>query len=156
MSENVVEVSDYLRDQLILLHTSFKSSEELFTAVNAKAEAGGFVTDQFLPKIIKREATFPTGLQLEKRGVAIPHTDADTIKKEFVAVIVNDEPINFSRMDDPEQKVGAKLVFVLGLNKPHAQLDMLQALMAIIQDDSLITEIESANSNETIHQLLSK
>ncbi|VDG20876.1 galactitol PTS, EIIA [Lactobacillus plantarum JDM1] [Lactiplantibacillus mudanjiangensis] len=156
MSENVVEVSDYLRDQLILLHTSFKSSEELFTAVNAKAEADGFVTDQFLPKIIKREATFPTGLQLEKRGVAIPHTDADTIKKEFVAVIVNDEPINFSRMDDPEQKVGAKLVFVLGLNKPHAQLDMLQALMAIIQDDSLIAEIESANSNETIHQLLSK
>lgn len=156
MSENVVEVSDYLRDQLILLHTSFKSSEELFTAVNAKAEADGFVTDQFLPKIIKREATFPTGLQLEKRGVAIPHTDADTIKKEFVAVIVNDEPINFSRMDDPEQKVGAKLVFVLGLNKPHAQLDMLQALMAIIQDDSLIAGIESANSNETIHQLLSK
>lgn len=156
MSENVVEVSDYLRDQLILLHTSFKSSEELFTAVNAKAEADGFVTDQFLPKIIKREATFPTGLQLEKRGVAIPHTDADNIKKEFVAVIVNDEPINFSRMDDPEQKVGAKLVFVLGLNKPHAQLDMLQALMAIIQDDSLIAEIESANSNETIHQLLSK
>ncbi|MFC6181358.1 PTS sugar transporter subunit IIA [Lactiplantibacillus daowaiensis] len=156
MSENTVEVSDYLRDQLILLHTSFKSSKELFTAVNAKAEADGFVTDQFLPKIIKREATFPTGLQLEKRGVAIPHTDADTIKKEFVAVIVNDDPVDFSRMDDPEQQVGAKLVFVLGLNQPHAQLDMLQALMAIIQDDALIAQIESADSKGTVHQLLSK
>ncbi|WP_158179054.1 PTS sugar transporter subunit IIA, partial [Lactiplantibacillus plantarum] len=84
------------------------------------------------PKIIKRESTFPTGLQLEHRGVAIPHTDADTINKEFVAVVVNDAPIAFSRMDDPEQKVDAKLVFVLGLNKPHAQLEMLQALMGII------------------------
>lgn len=156
MTENVVEVSDYLRDQLILLHTSFKTSKELFTAVNAEAQADGFVTDQFLPKIIKREATFPTGLQLENRGVAIPHTDADTIQKEFVAVIVNDEPIEFSRMDDPEQKVGAKLVFVLGLNKPHAQLDMLQALMAIIQDDKLIAQIENADTKESIHTLLSK
>lgn len=156
MSENLVEVSDYLRDQLILLHTSFKSSKELFTAVNAKAEENGFVTDQFLPKILKREATFPTGLQLENRGVAIPHTDADTIKKEFVAVIVNDDPVEFSRMDDPEQKVGAKLVFVLGLNKPHAQLDMLQALMSVIQDDSLVDRLEKVENADQVKQLLSK
>ncbi|WP_368296625.1 PTS sugar transporter subunit IIA, partial [Lactiplantibacillus plantarum] len=112
--------------------------------------------DQFLPKIIKRESTFPTGLQLEHRGVAIPHTDADTINKEFVAVVVNDAPIAFSRMDDPEQKVDAKLVFVLGLNKPHAQLEMLQALMGIIQDDSLVNSLENAENFNQIHQLLSK
>ncbi|MEL5725275.1 PTS sugar transporter subunit IIA, partial [Lactiplantibacillus pentosus] len=88
MSENLVEVSDYLRDQLIFLHTSFKTSSDLFTAINKAAQENGFVTDQFLPKIIKREATFPTGLQLEHRGVAIPHTDADTINKEFVAVVI--------------------------------------------------------------------
>lgn len=156
MSENLVEVSDYLRDQLIFLHTSFKTSKELFTAINAKVQENGFVTDQFLPKIIKRESTFPTGLQLEHRGVAIPHTDADTINKEFVAVVVNDAPIAFSRMDDPEQKVDAKLVFVLGLNKPHAQLEMLQALMGIIQDDSLVNSLENAENFNQIHQLLSK
>ncbi|AYJ43322.1 MULTISPECIES: PTS sugar transporter subunit IIA [Lactiplantibacillus] len=155
MSENLVEVSDYLRDQLIFLHTSFKTSSDLFTAINKAAQENGFVTDQFLPKIIKREATFPTGLQLEHRGVAIPHTDADTINKEFVAVVINDEPIEFSRMDDPDQTVGAKLVFVLGLNKPHAQLDMLQALMGIIQDNELVNSLENANDADQIHQLLS-
>ncbi|MBQ0834975.1 PTS sugar transporter subunit IIA [Lactiplantibacillus pentosus] len=155
MSENLVEVSDYLRDQLIFLHTSFKTSSDLFTAINKAAQENGFVTDQFLPKIIKREATFPTGLQLEHRGVAIPHTDADTINKEFVAVVINDEPIEFSRMDDPDQTVSAKLVFVLGLNKPHAQLDMLQALMGIIQDNELVNSLENANDADQIHQLLS-
>lgn len=155
MSENLVEVSDYLRDQLIFLHTSFKTSSDLFTAINKAAQENGFVTDQFLPKIIKREATFPTGLQLEHRGVAIPHTDADTINKEFVAVVINDEPIEFSRMDDPDQTVGAKLVFVLGLNKPHAQLDMLQALMGIIQDNELVNSLENAKDADQIHQLLS-
>lgn len=156
MSENVVEVSDYLRDQLIFLHTSFKTSKELFESISETAKQNGFVTDQFLPKIVKREATFPTGLQLEKRGVAIPHTDADTIKKEFVAVVVNDDPIKFSRMDDPDQQVDAKLVFVLGLNKPHAQLEMLQALMSVIQDDSLVGKLESATDKNQVHDLLSK
>jgi len=155
-SDSTVEVSDYLRDQLIFLHTSFKTTEELFTSVNEVAKENGFVTDEFLPKIIKREATFPTGLQLEHRGVAIPHTDADTIKKEFVAVVVNDTPVKFSRMDDPEQTVDAKLAFVLGLNKPHAQLEMLQALMAIIQDDSLIQQLEEVSTTEQVHDLLSK
>ncbi|MFC6165009.1 PTS sugar transporter subunit IIA [Lactiplantibacillus dongliensis] len=155
-SDSTVEVSDYLRDQLIFLHTSFKTTEELFTSVNEVAKENGFVTDEFLPKIIKREATFPTGLQLEHRGVAIPHTDADTIKKEFVAVVVNDAPVKFNRMDDPEQTVDAKLAFVLGLNKPHAQLEMLQALMAIIQDDSLVQQLEEVSTVEQVHNLLSK
>ena len=71
-------------------------------------------------------------------------------------MVVNDAPIAFSRMDDPEQKVDAKLVFVLGLNKPHAQLEMLQALMGIIQDDSLVNSLENAENFNQIHQLLSK
>jgi len=72
LSDDLVEVSDYLRAPLTLLHTTFKTSKELFTVINATALENDFVTDQFLPKIIKREATFPTGLQLEHRGIAIP------------------------------------------------------------------------------------
>ncbi|VDG22607.1 PTS sugar transporter subunit IIA [Lactiplantibacillus mudanjiangensis] len=155
-ANSTVEVSDYLRDQLIFLHKSFETTEALFTEVNNEARTNGFVTDEFLPKIMGREAMFPTGLQLEHRGVAIPHTDADTIKKEFVAVVVNDEPVKFHRMDDPDQTVNAKLVFVLGLNKPHAQLEMLQSLMAIIQDDALVEKLENVDSISEVHKLLSK
>ena len=154
VSKKNVQVSDYLRDKLIFLHTNFKNSHELFKGVNEVAKQNGYVTEDFLPKIIKRESTFPTGLQLEKCGVAIPHTDADTIRKEFVSVIVNESPIRFKRMDDPTQEVDDKLVFVLGLNRPHAQLEMLQALMSIIQDASLVDKLEHANTNADIYDLL--
>ncbi|MCT3276966.1 PTS sugar transporter subunit IIA [Lactiplantibacillus pentosus] len=150
-----VKVSDYLQDELIFLRADFKTSEDLFKGIDAVAKAKGYVTGDFLPKIIKRESTFPTGLQLEKRGVAIPHTDADTIRKEFVSVIVNNSPICFKRMDDPNEEVNAKVVFVLGLNKPHAQLEMLQALMSIIQDDSLVCGIENAVNNSDVYKFLS-
>lgn len=149
-----IKVSDYLVDSMIFLHQSFKSTDELFEAVAAKAEAEGLVTDQFLPKIKAREATFPTGLQLETRGVAIPHTDADTIKKEFVAVVTNESGIPFKRMDDPETETDVKVAFALGLNQPHAQLDMLQALMATIQDNSVLDNLENASSKADIHNAL--
>lgn len=155
LSDNTtLKVSDYLREPLILLNTNFNSTDELFNGVNDIAFAEGFVTDQFLPKIKAREATFPTGLQLEDRGVAIPHTDADTINKEFVAVVVNQQPISFKRMDDPDSTTPVKVAFVLGLNQPHAQLEMLQSLMGIIQDSSILDKLEAATDQKDIQQIL--
>jgi galactitol PTS system EIIA component len=156
LSENLVEVSDYLRDQLIFLHTSFKTSKELFTAINAKAQENGFVTDQFLPKIIKREATFPTGLQLEHR-VWLSHilTQIRSTKNllPWLLMMIQSHLVGWMTQN---KRFAAKLVFVLGLNKPHAQLDMLQALMSIIQDDELVNSLENADNANQIHQLLSR
>ena len=108
----------------------------------------------FLEKIIKREETFPTGLQLENNGVAIPHTDADTIEKEFVAVItLEDKGVPFKRMDDPNEEVEAKVVFVLGLNQPHQQLEMLQSLMAFIQDNEKLKQLETAQTVDDVKEV---
>ncbi|QVI34609.1 PTS sugar transporter subunit IIA [Lacticaseibacillus chiayiensis] len=154
MAEKTVKVSDFLNDKLIFLNQTFKSADELFDKVAEFAERSQMVNESFLPKIKEREATFPTGLELEDRGVAIPHTDADTIKQEFVAVITNKDGIPFKRMDDPNQLVSAKIVFVLGLNQPHAQLEMLQALMSVIQDRSVLDQIQSATSANEIKEIL--
>lgn len=155
MSDNTtLKVSDYLREPLIMLDANFNNTNELFNGVNDIALAEGYVTDQFLPKIKAREVAFPTGLQLEERGVAIPHTDADTVKKEFVAVIINQQPISFKRMDDPETTTLVKIAFVLGLNKPHAQLEMLQSLMGIIQDSSILDKLETATKKQDIKRIL--
>lgn len=154
MAEDKIKISSYLNQKMIFLNQDFKSTDELFETVAKKAESEGFVTDSFLPKIKERESTFPTGLQLETRGVAIPHTDADTIKKEFIAVITDQKGVPFKRMDDPESDVSAKVIFVLGLNKPHAQLEMLQTLMATIQDDALLDKVEKAFTTDEIFGIL--
>lgn len=153
-AEKTVKVSEFLDDKMIFLHTDFASSNDLFDYVGKKALQNDFVTDKFLPRIKDREGTFPTGLQLETRGVAIPHTDAETIKKEFVAIVVNDKPIDFKRMDDPETAVKVQIVFVLGLNQPHAQLEMLQALMEIIQDNKILDQLGAVTDKNEVKNLL--
>ncbi|WP_353989504.1 PTS sugar transporter subunit IIA [Pediococcus argentinicus] len=154
MSESEIKVADYLNTKMTLLSTDFSNNEELFEQIAKIGLDNNYVTEDFLPKIKKREQEFPTGLQLEKQGVAIPHTDADTIKHEFVAVITNKNPIGFKRMDDPSEEVKAQVIFVLGLNMPHAQLEMLQALMSIIQNNDLLDSVKAASSFEEVQQLL--
>ena len=146
------QVREHLKKELIFPNQKFATTDDLFTSIANQAENLGYVNDQFLVKIKKREAQFPTGLQLAEQGVAIPHTDADTIKKEFIAVITNSNT-QFKRMDDPSQTVTANAVFVLGLNQPHAQLQLLQSLMALFQDNEFLNQVESAKTADEILKL---
>lgn len=146
-------VGKYLQNDLIFLQQSLETTDQVFELVNKEAMKDDLVTDNFLTKIKKREATYPTGLQLEHDGVAIPHTDADTIKHEFIAVLVNKNGIPFKRMDDAHITVKAHVIFVLGLNNPHAQLTMLQNLMEIIQDNEFMDKLKQTSSKEAVFKL---
>lgn len=141
-----IKLANYISEPLIFIEDSLASSDALFDKVSEKAFDLGKVREDFLPRVKERERTFPTGIQLENIGVAIPHTDAECVLDEFVAVVVNKEPVEFKSMEDLNQSVAAKIVFVLGLNQPHAQLEMLQSLMGLLQNDDILKEIQAATS----------
>ncbi|MGT2951169.1 PTS fructose transporter subunit IIA [Streptococcus cuniculi] len=146
-----IKLSDYLNESLVFTQKHYSSNKELFTEVSTVAFEKGYVREDFLERVQRREETFPTGIQLENFGVAIPHTDAECVHKEFVAVITNTEPVEFKSMEDLSQTVAANIVFVLGLNQPHAQLEMLQSLMGLLQNPDLLAQLLAA---ETTEQLL--
>ena len=89
-------------------------------------------------------------------GVAIPHTDAECVLEEFVAVVVNKEPVEFKSMEDINQSVKASVVFVLGLNQAHAQLEMLQSLMGLLQNEAILKDIIAATSAQDVLTIVNK
>lgn len=139
-------LSSYVKDPLVFAQENFSSREELFEQVAQKASDLGWVREDFLDRIKTREETFPTGIQLMSMGAAIPHTDAECILEEFVAVITLQDSVVFQSMEDNNQQVKAQIVFVLGLNQPHAQLEMLQSLMGLLQNESALSELLLANT----------
>lgn len=155
MSE-AVKLSSYLLTELIFAGESLRSSEELFQLIHTSAYSLGCVREDFLTRIMEREATFPTGIQLEHIGVAIPHTDAECIRKEFIAIVINKEPILFKSMEELEQQVGVSIAFVLGLNQPHAQLEMLQSLMSLLQNEAILIELCQATSANKVLSIVHK
>ncbi|MGT2750925.1 PTS sugar transporter subunit IIA [Streptococcus orisasini] len=144
-----MKLEDYITPKLIFVNENFESSDDMFATIYEKSLDLGYVHNTFLEKIIEREKNFPTGLQLEKMGVAIPHTDAECIKKEFVAIVTT-HPVTFVSMEDFNQSVAAEIVFVLGLKEPHAQLEMLQSLMGLLQNSEILAQIRKARSAEAI------
>ncbi|MGF2941424.1 PTS sugar transporter subunit IIA [Enterococcus xiangfangensis] len=134
-------LSSYVKEPLVFAQENFSSSDELFEQVNQKASDLGWVREDFLERIKKREETFPTGIQLMNFGAAIPHTDAECVLEEFVAVVTLQDPVAFKSMEDNSKQVEAQIVFVLGLNQPHAQLEMLQSLMGLLQNETVLSEL---------------
>ncbi|MGX7776186.1 PTS sugar transporter subunit IIA [Streptococcus pluranimalium] len=152
MTESVT-LQDYVVPELIFLNESFSSQNEFFEKIYDKAFSLGYVREDFLERIKERESNFPTGLQLVEFGVAIPHTDAECVLKEFVAVITTD-PVTFKSMEDLNQDVPVEIAFVLGLKEPHAQLEMLQSLMGLLQNSALLEKIKRAETPSDVTAII--
>lgn len=151
-----IKLANYISESLIFIGESYKTSDDLFEGVSKHALQLGRVREDFLPRVKERERTFPTGIQLENLGVAIPHTDAECVLEEFVAVVINKKPVEFKSMEDIQQSVLASIVFVLGLNQAHAQLEMLQSLMGLLQNESLLKELLAATSVQDVLTIVKK
>ena len=150
------KLSFYVKTPLIFVQESFSNSIEIFEQVYEHALELGWVRSDFLERIKQREETFPTGIQLEKFGAAIPHTDAECILTEFVAVITNKEPVQFTSMEDKNKKVNTDVIFILGLNQPHAQLEMLQSLMGLLQNETVLSELLLATTENELVTTIKK
>lgn len=144
-----MELKNFINEKLIKANLKCKDKNELFKIMHDEAFKNGYVESSFLDGLISREKVFPTGIKLNNYNVAIPHTDAVHVKEEFIAIIVPESPIEFSLMEDENQKEEVSLIFMLGLNKPHSQLEVLKELMSLIQREDLVKQIvEAKNQNE--------
>lgn len=150
------KLSGYLKEPLIFVQEIYDSRDELLEQVYQRAFNLGWVREDFLSRIKEREETFPTGIQLQNLGAAIPHTDSECVLQEFVAVVTNERPVVFNNMEDKAVQVKTDIVFVLGLNQPHAQLEMLQSLMGLLQNETLLSEMLLASNEVSLLEVIRK
>lgn len=149
-----MKLSDFFKQNLVTANLDVKSSDDFFSEVSKVALKNEFVTDEFEVNVKKREENFPTGIQLEGYGIAIPHTDAEYVREEFISVTTFKKPIEFSSMEDANAKVEVSIAFLLGLRKAENQLEVLQQLMSIFQDKEVIEKLTSAENNQKLYEVL--
>jgi galactitol PTS system EIIA component len=145
----VVALELFLKDELIKLNLSCSNQEQLFEVIFNEAFNNGYVEEMFLAKIKERESIFPTGLKLDDYSVAIPHTDPEYVKEQFISVATLKNPVIFHLMDDASQQTNVNVVILLGL-KAHSQLDVLQQLMQLIQNRSYVDRLLDAKDSKDV------
>lgn len=149
-------MNQFLNEELVFIHKHYLNSDDLFENIGEEITAKGFGTSHFIEKIKEREENFPTGLNLGHYGVAIPHTDPEFITEQFISVATLEEPVIFKSMDNIEVEVPVSLVFILGLKKAENQLIVLQNLMKIIQNETLVRQLIQEKNVQKLLNIIEK
>lgn len=70
-----------LNDNLIFHNLKVSDNIEVLQLMGDAMIQEGYGEEGFTEAVLKREKDYPTGLDVDGIGVAIPHTDAEHVKK---------------------------------------------------------------------------
>ena len=131
-----------------------KTWEDVMKNLGQKLIDAGYTKDSYIDALIAREKDFPTGLDIDGLGVAIPHTDVSHVNKAGIAIGVLKEPVTFIQMGTDDEEVGVKLIFMLAVTDPNAHIDELQRIIEIIQDKKVLEKLFTVTDKETIIEVI--
>lgn len=143
-----------LNKNLILLQAEATSPNEVFDELGNRFIQEGYSTQDYVHALKRREAQFPTGLDINGFGVAIPHTDAGYVLKECEGIMTLKEPVTFIQMGSDDIQVQVKVVFMLAIEDPKTHIQKLQQILRIIQDNKVLEKIYQAQSKEEVVQIV--
>lgn len=143
-----------LNESLMILGMEADSSDEVFEQLGGVLTHEGYAKDSYVEALKKREREFPTGLDIDGFGVAIPHTDVSHVNKGATGVAVLKKPVTFIQMGTDDEEVEVKLVFMLSVTDPNAHIDELQKILAIIQDTDVLEQLSEAEDTQKIIDII--
>ncbi|MCD8091209.1 MAG: PTS sugar transporter subunit IIA [Clostridiales bacterium] len=100
-------------------------------------ESGSIVGEDFTNACIEREKEYPTGLPTEV-PVAMPHGNAEGIRKNCVCFLRLDKPVRFQRMDDSDEYIDTKLIFNIAIIQPNEHMEFLKKFMKFVMDEEIL------------------
>lgn len=152
-----LSIATLLDSRCVLLKCEYKKSDDVITAIGKRLFDAGYVRDSFVQAAIDRESQLPTGLPLAGGiNAAIPHTEIEHVIRPALGMATLSNPVDFQNMVSPTEIVPVRLVFVLALEQPKAQIEMLQEVASVLQNKELVADIINQNSYEGVIELFEK
>jgi Phosphotransferase system mannitol/fructose-specific IIA domain (Ntr-type) len=81
-------------------------------------------------------------------NAAIPHTEIEHVIKPALGLVTLAKEVNFQNMVSPSESVPVRMVFVLALEQPKAQIEMLQEIASVLQNPELVKRLLEATTFE--------
>lgn len=110
------------------------------------------VKDSYLDAIKDRENSFPTGLEFQNYGIAIPHTDSEHVISEAMVINILDKPVKFEQMATEGLYTDINIIVMLAIKNKENQVPYLQTLIEFFQDEQKVNVLISNSSNDEIEE----
>lgn len=145
---------EQLKESLMIMDMKACSYEDVFRQLGGALVREGYAKDSYIDALCAREKEYPTGLDIDGNGVAIPHTDVSHVSRAGTAIAVLKEPVTFVQMGTDDEEVSVSLVFMLCVTDPNAHLDELQKILAVIQDTDVLKRLIKAGDKQEIIEII--
>lgn len=139
---------------MILTNLEARSSDEVMEKVGGAVIRAGYAKESYVQALKVREKDYPTGLDVDGIGVAIPHTSVDHVLKSGVAIATLKQPVTFVQMGTDDETAEIKVVFMLAVVDPNDHIDELQQILAILQDTTVLEKLMNAENAQQIIDLV--
>lgn len=146
-------IKDFFKKELLVCNLEAENAEDVFKKSSEILFENGFVKESFFSGLVEREKVFPTGLNIGKYNVAIPHTDIVHVNKPAISIITLKNPVKFRSMDG-NGDVDVSIVFTMALSEAHSHLTMLQQLMQLFQNESILEGIMNKKSENELYDFV--
>lgn len=144
-----------LRPELIRVHQAFETQEEALRSQARQFVELGVSKESFPQAIVDRERVYPTGLPAEAFDIAISHCDSEHVNESAIGVTLLDEPVEFQMMGGmSDEPLHPRLIFMLAIKDPKAQVPTLQKMMGVIQDKALLERLLAADTAQAVYDEL--
>lgn len=153
LDEKMLEL---FKEELVELNLEVKNVEEFFEVKAQQLLDLNFVNPSFKKAIAKREAAFPTGLEMGNISIAIPHTDVIHIQKPFVSINRVTDDLVFTQMGTDDVEVSVRDIIILGIKDPKKQVSLLSNLMELFSDENFVTDYQQVTSSKEMIELVKK
>ncbi len=143
-----------LKDALIIPNLEASTFEDVMEQVGGVLIKEEYAKPSYIEALIKREKEFPTGLDINGVGVAIPHTDVSHVNEAATAIAVLNKPVKFIQMGTDDEPVDVSLVFMLAVVNPSAHIDHLNRILSIIQDTEVLKQLLEVKDKQQIINII--
>lgn len=147
-------MSKLLDERLVFVDAEVPTVESAIRLMSSKLQELGYVKDGYAEMVLEREKSFPTGLPGKSMSIAIPHTNPTLVLKPAIGVIIPKETVEFRMMGEPETKLEVGLIMPLVIKDSAKQIDLLKAMMHVIQNDDLLRSVRASKNHREITELL--
>lgn len=139
------------------VHTLNDNDKEVvLTKLGRKLYEEGCVKESFVQAVLDREKIYPTGLPTQGVGIAIPHTDSIHVNKKAIIIGILESTVEFQVMGSTDEFVQVGIIFMLAIENPEAQLEMLQKLIELCQSEEVLYTLKKHEDKERIKDIVAK
>lgn len=137
----------------VLVLDDIKTKEDAIGHISEYLEDKGYVNSQYVNATIKREHTFPTGLETKPIGIAVPHSERENVIKPAVIMGICKNPIEFYKMEDSESKMNVGVIFLLALEGENSHLNYLKNIVNYCKYEDKLKKLYYAESTDEAYKI---